>query len=129
MYKCDPNKIATNLIELLRNCLDLQAPVKISQISKRSTTKLSEEARLKLAERDIAHHTYKRNKNQNYLRFKKKLRNKTNQLISKENFARKSAKFNREGLSAKSKWNLAKSKMGQSNFVSPTVMTDGDKIS
>ena len=76
----------------------------------------------------MAHQVYKLTRNLEDLTHLKNLCNKANQYISKEHFKWKSASFKREGLSSKEKWNLAKSKTGQSRFVSLAVITDSDKI-
>ena len=73
LYEHDPDIIADNLTAMLQQCLDYQAPVTITQISKKATQNLSVEAREKLTERDTAHQVFKITNNSDNLRHFKNL--------------------------------------------------------
>ena len=128
LYEKDLDIIADNIITMIQQCLDSQAPIKIIQISNKSKEKLSEQARLKLVERDNAHAKYKETKNLEDLRLFKNLRNSANHYISKERFNRKVTNFNREDMTTKEKWALAKRETGQTNFITPKIIMEKDKI-
>ena len=128
LHEKDPNLISENLTTIIQQCLDIQAPVATIQISKKSSEKLSQEARLKLAERDSAHFNYTQTKNPDDLRHFKNLRNSANHFISKERFSRKISKFNRDEMTAREKWALAKTETGQTKLISPQFMKEGDKF-
>ena len=58
---------------MLKDSLDVQAPIKTKNKNKKSSVKLSELARLKIAERDTAHQMYKKSGNIEDLRLVKNL--------------------------------------------------------
>ena len=83
LYERDPAIISSNLQTMIQESLDIQAPVKVIQFSKRSSLKLSTEAREKLAARDTAHDQYKKSGHLEDLRHFKHLRNEANRMITK----------------------------------------------
>ena len=126
LYEHDTNKIAQNLTDMIQETLDLQTPVKIIQITKKSGQKLSTEARENIAERDTAYDRYKETKNMDDLRYVKNLKNKMNWFIAKERFQRKQSKFNNENMSSKDMWKAAKEETGQINFKTPKLIFEKD---
>ena len=86
MYEQDPEIITGKIQKIIQQSLDPMAPVRTIQIKPQTNKVLSEEAKTCLAERDLAPYEFKISNNQDDLRYYKNLKNKANNLISKEFF-------------------------------------------
>ena len=80
---------------------------------------------MKMVTRDIALEDYKKDKNQENLRYYKNLKNEINKQIGQERYIRKSNKFNDEKTTPKEKWNNVKKETGQNKFENPELILEG----
>ena len=124
LYERDPDTLTSKIQEMIQDSLFEMAPVKKIQISEKNSVKLSENTREKMVARDLAFFEYKKNKKIEDLRFYRNLKNEVNNHISKEKFARKVEFFKSEDTKMNQKWQKMKKITGQSNFLSPQLLTE-----
>ena len=127
-YEGDPDTIAQNLRQIIRQSLDPLAPPQRIQLKPAQKPKLSEEARDLLARRDLAYTNYKTSKDPEDFREYKNLRNQTTTTISKENHTQKTKNLrNPDLVTYKQKWDNLKNHTGQKTFTTPSLIREGDK--
>ena len=127
LHKKDTEVISENIVQIMQESLDIQAPVKMTQV-KQKLEKLSTESREQIAIRDTTHKMAKETGKIEDLRNFRIQRNLTNKIVGKERFERKVAKFNKEGTTMKEKCMNAKTEVGNAKIVTPKIIIDGDSM-
>ena len=128
LYEGDPNIITEIIQRIICESIQEMAPVKVIQVTEKHSTKLSEEVQILMAERKIAHDKYKETKDIEDLREYRTKKNEVNKRIAKDKYERKVKKFQKEGITMKEKWKIAKEETGQKKYTSPTMIKEGTKI-
>ena len=125
LHEMDTKTISINTQKIIKQSLDVVAPIKMVQISNKNSNKLSENTRTLLAERDLAHDNFRKNKTPENLRAYKNIKNHTNKEISKEIFLNKVKLFkSTENESSKKKWETIKNVAGKKVQKTPLIITE-----
>ena len=127
LYENDPEIISRKIQDIMKDSLEPMAPIRVIQISDKTSTRLSQTVRAAIAERDLAHATFKETNMVEDMRHYRRLRNATNRLIAKEKFKRKVKTFQGEDQNLSDKWKTMKRETGQANFASPQTITENGK--
>ena len=128
LYEGESDTITQNIQQIINDSLAIMAPVKTIQIKHKNKTRLSEEVRYKMVDRDLAYIKSKQTKKPEDIREYKNLKNQVNNQIAKEKFDKKVRSFQGEDKNLGDKWRVMKKESGQSKFTSPQMIIEGDKI-
>ena len=120
-YENDPD---ANIQLIIHDSLNKMAPVKTIQMGTKNALKISMEAKVALAERDVALHVFKQSNLQDDLRSYKHIKNRANFIINREKYKRKVNLLQDEGSSSAEKWRRLKQETGQSKFTSPQIIVE-----
>ena len=126
MYENQSDKIAENIIQILKESVNPVAPIIRIQMTSRNTEAIGMDAQKALVERDIAQREAKENPTLENKRNHRHLRNRANNLINKERYLRKKEMYEKE-TSTRQKWKKAKQETGQESHENPSVIKDGNK--
>ena len=125
LYENDTNIITENVKQIITDSLEEMAPMRMIQMSTKNKTRLSEDIKNKMIERDLAQHISKQTSTPQDIRHYKNLRNQVNQMISREKYCRKSKQFQTDDMTLNEKWKKIKLETGQSKFTVPQLFIEG----
>ena len=126
-YEEDPSTITSIIQGIIKDSLEIMAPMKRIQLSDKNQNKLPEEIRSALVDRDLAHELAKQTKDPEEIRNYKNLRNSVNRMISKEKSRKKVERLQKQDTGNTQKWKNLKQETGQMNFTAPQEIKEGSK--
>ena len=102
------------------------APIKMIQLTNKNQSPLSEEVKLRMIDREMAHQRFIDSNRMEDLREYRNIKNLVNRQIAKDRFKRNMASYQGEATKTSDKWRKVKKDTGQARYTSPQTIVENN---